>query len=54
MDKDWPDRFKASEQKSRSGSIPWRLLDMLGYFGLAVYLMIVAVDYFKKARTTLS
>jgi hypothetical protein len=54
MDMDWPDRFKASEQESRSGSIPSCLLDMLGCFGLAIYLVIVAIDYFRSSRTTLS
>ena len=54
MEKDWQARFEASEQRPRS-MIAWLpVFDVLGYFGLAIFLMILAVSYFKKSRSSLA
>ena len=49
MDKDWQARFEASEKRPRSIVTHLYVLDMLGYVGLAIELVILALLYFKKA-----
>ena len=53
MDKDWQARFEASEPRPRSMITHLYVLDMLGYVGLAIGLVIVAISYFKNSRPSL-
>jgi hypothetical protein len=58
MGKDWQARFEPSDRRSHSISTHLdldmlELVDILGFVGLAIGLVIFAVGYFTKSRPSL-
>lgn len=56
MDKEWQARFEPSDKTPRSltaGLDMLEVLDVLGYVGLAIGLVILAACYFTKPRPSL-
>jgi len=51
-DKDWAARFEANDRKSGTVDLDFWFwpCELLGCLGLLVFLMIAAVDYFRRAR----